>query len=188
MFTESGLLVDAQPNQAHHAVAELEKLGKLDCVITQNIDNLHQKAGNSPNKVYELHGNMQQAICLSCHELFPTAEILKQLNEKPEPPECPHCHGIVKPDAVFFGEPLPEKTLRDAIHHARHCDLFLVIGSTLFVYPAAFVPIYAKEAGARLIIINLGATAFDHEAALLIKGKAGETMTLIMEKVRQKIS
>lgn len=187
MFTESGLLVDAQPNPAHHAVAELERLGKLDCVITQNVDNLHQKAGNSPNKVLELHGNMQQAICLSCSQIFPLEEILQRWGEKAEPPDCPHCQGIVKPDAVFFGEALPEKTLREAIHHARNCDLLMVIGSTLVVYPAAFIPRYAKEAGAKLIIINLSPTPLDSQAAVLIRGKAGEVMTKVMEKVRDKI-
>ncbi len=186
MFTESGLLVDAQPNPAHHAIAELEQLDKLDCVITQNVDNLHQKAGNSPKKVFELHGNMQQAICLSCHELFPLEDILPQLTNT-EPPDCPHCSGIVKPDAVFFGEALPEKTFREAIHRARHCDLLMVIGSTLVVYPAALIPMYAKDTGAKLVIINLSPTPLDQEASVLIRGKAGEVMPKVVEEVKKKL-
>lgn len=188
MLTEGGLLVDAQPNPAHYAVAELERLGILDCVITQNVDNLHQKAGNSPDKVLELHGNMKQAICLGCNQRFPLEDIFKMLEKVPESPHCPECRGIIKPDAVFFGEALPEKTLREAIHRSRYCDLLMVIGSTLVVYPAAFIPMYAKEAGAHLIIINLTPTPLDSQATVLIRGKAGEVMAKVMEKVRDKIS
>ncbi len=188
MFTESGLLIEAQPNPAHYAVAELEHLDKLDCVITQNVDNLHQKAGNSPDKVFELHGNMRQAICLSCNQRSPLEDIIKRLKETPNPPDCSDCGGIIKPDAVFFGEPLPEKTLRQAIYHSRNCDLLMVIGSTLIVYPAAFIPMYAKEAGAQLIIINLSPTPLDNQATVLIRGKAAEVMPRIMEKVRNRLT
>ena len=188
IFTESGLLIDAQPNPAHYAVAELERLGKLDCVVTQNVDNLHQKAGNSPDKVLELHGNMRQALCLKCNQRFPLEDIIKRLKETSKPPDCLNCGGVIKPDAVFFGEPLPERTLKEAIFHSRNCDLLMVIGSTLIVYPAAFIPMYAKEAGAQLIIINLSPTPLDTQATVLIRGKAGEVMTKVMEKVRNKLS
>lgn len=188
IFTESGLLLNAHPNLVHYAVAELERLGKLDCVITQNVDNLHQKAGNSPEKVFELHGNMRRARCLSCNQCLPLDDIIKKLKEISQPPDCPECRGIIKPDAVFFGEPLPERTLKEAIYRARNCDLLMVIGSTLVVYPAAFIPMYAKESGAKLIIINLSPTPLDTQAAVLIRGKAGEVMTRIMEKVRSKLS
>jgi len=186
MLAEGSLLKDAEHNQAHYAIAELEKLGKLDCVITQNIDNLHQKAGNTPEKVFELHGNMRWVRCMSCDRRFPTEDILPRL-EKEEVPDCESCHGILKPDAVFFGEALPQKTLSDAIHHSRHCDLLIVIGSTLVVYPAAYMPMYAREAGAKLVIINLSSTPMDSEATVLIAGKAGETMAKIMEKVRSSL-
>lgn len=188
MSIESGLLLNAQPNLAHYAVAELEHLGKLDCVITQNIDNLHQRAGNSSEKVLELHGNMRQARCLSCNQHFPLDDIIEKLKQISQPPDCPECRGIIKPDAVFFGEPLPEKVLKEAIHRARNCDLLMVIGSTLIVYPAAFIPMYAKESGAKLIIINLSSTPLDTQAAVLIRGKAGEVMAKIIEKVRTKLS
>ena len=186
MLTEGGLLADTEPNLAHHAIAELEKLGKLDCVITQNVDNLHQKAGNSPEKVFELHGNMRWVRCLSCDKLFPIDEILPRL-EKEAIPDCQFCHGILKPDAVFFGEALPQKTLNDAIHHSRNCDLLIVIGSTLVVYPAAYMPAYAKQAGAKLVIINIGSTPMDSQATVLIDGKAGETMSRVIEKVRGRL-
>src|SRR4030066_1548806 len=186
MLAEGSLLNGAQPNQAHYAVAELEKLGKLTCVITQNIDNLHQKAGNSPDKVFELHGNMKLVRCMSCGRRFPVEEILSR-PDKEEVPDCHLCHGILKPDAVFFGESLPQKTLNDAIHHYRLCDLFIVIGSTLIVYPAAYMPVYAVESGAKLVIINLSPTPMDSKASALITAKAGETMGKIVEKVRSKL-
>jgi NAD-dependent deacetylase len=187
MLAEGSLLKNAAPNKAHLAVAELEKFGKLACVITQNIDNLHQKAGNSPDKVFELHGNMQRVRCMGCDTLFPVEDILPRL-EKEEVPDCHLCHGILKPDAVFFGEALPQKTLNDAIHHSRNCDLFIVIGSTLIVYPAAYMPMYAFEAGAKLVIINLSATPMDSKATVHIKSKAGEAMSIIVERVKNQLS
>jgi len=187
ILAEGSLLKDAEPNQAHHAVAELEKLGKLTCVITQNIDNLHQKAGNSPDKVFELHGNMKFVRCMGCDSRFPVDDILQRL-DKEEIPDCHFCHGILKPDAVFFGEALPQKTLNDAIHHSRHCDLFIAIGSTLVVYPAAYMPMYAVESGAKLVIINLSPTPMDSKASALISAKAGETMGKIVEKVRSQLA
>jgi len=186
MMAEGGLLKDAEPNQAHHAVAELEKLGRLTCVITQNIDNLHQKAGSSPDKVFELHGNMKYVRCMSCDRRFPVDDILVRLDRE-EIPDCQFCRGILKPDAVFFGESLPQQVLNDAIQHSRHCDLFIVIGSTLVVYPAAYMPMYAVESGARLVIINLSPTPMDAKAAALITASAGETMSRIVEKVRSKL-
>ncbi len=187
MLAEGSLLKAAEPNQAHHAVAELEKLGKLTCVITQNIDNLHQKAGNSPDKVFELHGNMQWVRCMGCDNRFPIESILPRL-EKEEVPDCHLCRGILKPDAVFFGEALPQTTRNDAIHHSRHCDLFIVIGSTLIVYPAAYMPMYAVESGAKLVIINLSPTPMDSKATVHINSKAGEAMARIVERVKSRLS
>ena len=186
MMAEGGLLKDAEPNKAHLAVAELEKLDKLTCVITQNIDNLHQKAGSSPDKVFELHGNMKFVRCMGCDRRFPVEDILQRLN-KEEIPDCQLCHGILKPDAVFFGESLPQQALNSAISHSRNCDLFIVIGSTLVVYPAAYMPMYAVESGARLAIINLSQTPMDGKATVLIAASAGEAMGKIVEKVRSQL-
>ena len=177
ILTESGFFAEAKPNLAHYAIAEMGRLGKLDCVITQNVDNLHQQAGVPDDKVFELHGNMQQVVCLSCHRRFPIEEALRRMREGEEIPDCPHCHGILKPDAVFFGEQLPQKTLMEATYHSQNCDLFIVIGSTLVVYPAAYMPMYAKNAGVMLAIINLTPTDFDQYATVVIQGKAGETMS-----------
>jgi len=184
MAVEGGLLTQAEPNAAHFSVAELHRLGKLDCVITQNIDNLHQKAGVPEDKVLELHGNMQWAVCLSCHRRIAMLEVLEMIRGGTEAPDCPDCHGILKPDAVFFGEALPEETLHEAIRRARNCDLLIVIGSTLIVYPAAYIPTYAREAGARLAIVNLTQTPFDYYAEVIIRSKAAGTMSEVMQKVR----
>lgn len=183
-----GALAEAQPNRAHLAVAELEKIGKLNCVITQNIDNLHQKAGNAPEKVYELHGNMRWLKCLSCGDRVSVSEMFREtaLQEMDGFPFCAKCQGLMKPDVIFFGEALPEKTLRDATWQARNCDLLLVIGSSLVVYPAAYMPMYAKDAGARLVIINRDETPYDSEADVLLQGSAGEIMSRILDAVKHR--
>ena len=184
MFTESGLITEAEPNLAHYAIAELHQLGKLDCVITQNVDNLHQKAGVPEDKVFELHGNMRWVVCLSCHRRFPLPEVLQRIQEGAEVPDCPDCHGILKPDAVMFGEALPQETLMEATRRSQNCDLFIVIGSTLVVTPAAYMPTYARKAGAKLAIVNFSPTPLDHHATVLIRGKAGEIMSKVMERVK----
>jgi NAD-dependent deacetylase len=182
-----GLLTDkAVPNAAHVAIAELFKMDRLDCVITQNIDNLHQKAGVPDERVFELHGNMQWAICLDCGRRYPFNEIKSRLESGEEIPDCEVCRGTLKPDIVMFGEQLPGKVLQEASRRSMAADLFIVIGSTLVVYPAAYMPIYAVESGARLVIINLSATPMDPQAAVLIRAKAGETMTRIVQRVKDK--
>jgi NAD-dependent deacetylase len=179
------LSLTAEPNPAHYAIAELYQLGKLDCVITQNIDNLHQRAGIPDDKIFELHGNIKWLVCLGCHRRYPTEQLLARLDNSEEVPVCDNCHGILKPDAVFFGEPLPEKVLREAITHSRRCDLFIVIGSTLVVYPAAYVPEYALNAGAKLVIVNLSTTPLDRQASILVRAKAGEAMSGVVQQVKE---
>lgn len=188
LLIESGLIVDARPNPAHIAIADIEKMGKLSCVITQNIDNLHQKAGNSPEKVFELHGNMNWVVCLGCHSRYSLPEIRAKLDFAGAPPSCEKCSGILKPDVVFFGESLPPLVLSDAVRHSRECDLLIAVGSSLVVYPAAYMPVYAKEAGARVVIVNLTATSYDMMADAVINRKAGEVMPRIIEAVRKRIS
>jgi NAD-dependent deacetylase len=187
MLGEGHLTTLAQPNLAHYAIAELDRLGRLDCVITQNIDNLHQKAGVPADKVFELHGNMQWAVCLSCGQRYPFEQIKARLDKGEEIPDCEVCHGILKPNAVFFGESLPQEVLAEATYRSSNCDLFIVIGSTLVVYPAAYMPIYAHQAGAKLVIINLSATPMDTEATVLIRTGAGEAMSQIVASLKEKI-
>ncbi|MFC1904670.1 NAD-dependent deacetylase [Chloroflexota bacterium] len=188
MLGEGGLTTKAKPNLAHQAITELDRLGKLDCVITQNVDNLHQKAGVPSDKVFELHGNMQQAVCLNCGRYYPFEQIKVRLDSGEEIPDCEACSGILKPDAVLFGESLPEKVFGEALSHSQNCDLFIVIGSTLVVYPAAYMPVYAVDSGVKLVIINLSSTPMDRQAAVLIRAKAGETMSEIIKKVTGKIA
>jgi NAD-dependent deacetylase len=187
VLLDGGLIVGAEPNRAHHAVAELEEMGKLTCVITQNIDNLHQKAGNSPEKVYELHGNMKWLRCMDCDVRYPLDKIVERYRLQEDIPDCEHCHGILKPDVVFFGELLPEATLKKATFNATRCDLLIVIGSSLVVYPAASIPMYAKESGAKLVIINNTPTPCDSVADVIIHYSAGEVMERILGEVKKKI-
>jgi len=180
-----GLLTSrAEPSPAHYAIAELDRLGRLDCVITQNVDNLHQRAGIADSKVFELHGNMQWAVCLSCGKRYPFEQLKSRLDKGEEIPDCEVCHGLLKPNAVLFGEALPQDVLREATSRACGCDLFIVIGSTLVVYPAAYMPIYAAQAGAKLVIINLSATPMDEEALVVIRARAGEAMARIVGRVK----
>jgi NAD-dependent deacetylase len=184
---KEGLMTDkAAPNAAHMAIAELFRMGRLDCVITQNIDNLHQKAGVPDERVFELHGNMKWAVCLDCGRRFPFEEIKSRIDSGEGIPDCPACRGTLKPDIVMFGEQLPYQVLEEAGLRSRAADLFIVIGSTLVVYPAAYMPIYAVQSGAKLVIINLGDTPMDRQATVLISAKAGETMAAIVNKVKKK--
>ncbi len=184
-FLLSGdLIKDASPNAAHRAIAELEALGRLDCVITQNIDNLHQKAGNDPGRVYELHGTMHWIRCLKCGGRYALEEILNIYRTAADPPDCRRCGGIMKPDVIFFGEALPEETLQEATRHASRCDLLIVVGSSLVVYPAATLPLIAKESGAKLVIVNLTPTPADQFADIVINASAGDVLTRILAEVK----
>jgi len=173
----------AKPNHSHLAIAELEKQGWSCSVITQNIDGLHQKAGSNPRHVFELHGNMASVTCIKCRNRYPTERVIDRNSGLHDVPDCDYCGGILKPDVVFFGENLPQDTLDAATYYAEHCDLFIVLGSSLVVYPAAHMPMYAKESGAKLVIINLEETAYDSFADLLIHGKTGVVMKTMLDEI-----
>ena len=172
---------DAKPNPAHYAIAELEEMGIVKTVITQNIDGLHQKAGSK--RVIELHGNSRYAVCLVCGHRIPIEEALR-IVARGELPRCPRCGGVLKPDAVFFGEPLPRRELEEAFREAEKADLVLVVGSSLVVQPAAYIPLHAKETGAKIVIVNASRTAMDSIADVIVRGKAGEILPKILEKVK----
>ena len=186
LIHEGSLSTEIKPNPAHYAIAELERLGKLDAVITQNIDNLHQTAGVPDEKVFELHGNFKWVVCLGCGQRYPFEQVKIRLEAGEEVPQCQACSGILKPNIVLFGEMLPEGVFEAATERAEIADLFMVIGSSLIVYPAADIPARAHRSGAKLVIINLSPTPLDYEAAVLIRAKAGETMAKVMEHVREK--
>jgi NAD-dependent deacetylase len=181
-------MTGAEPNAAHYAIAELEQMGKLYGVITQNVDGLHQKAGVSDEMVFQLHGDMSHAKCLSCGTRYPMEEMAERVKKGIEEPTCDHCGGILKPDAVFFGEQLPLDVLTESERRSRTCDLCIALGSTLVVFPAANIPIYAARSGAKLVIINVGPTELDEVAHVRIEGKAGQVTPRIIERAKQKIN
>lgn len=171
------MLRDAKPNAAHFALVELEKQGILIQVITQNIDGLHQLAGQS--NVCELHGNTRQIVCLGCRKKLPMDEIYSRL-ETELPPMC-QCGGVLKPDVVLFGEALPQEAINKAWQAAQACDTFLVVGSSLVVYPAAQIPVIAKDNGAALVIINIDPTPMDYDADLVINKNASEILSPLVQ-------
>jgi len=175
--------VRAEPNKAHYALAELERMGRLSSVITQNVDGLHQKAGSK--NVIELHGNMREAACLSCGYVIPLKEALKMAKRSYFSPLCKKCGGLIKPNVVLFNEPLPREALEKAIWESRTCDLMLVAGTSLQVYPAASLPEYAKLRGAKVAIINEEPTPFDENADVVIRAKVGEALPAIVDLVKE---
>jgi NAD-dependent deacetylase len=173
------LVTQAKPNPAHIGLADLEKMGKLHTVITQNIDGLHQAAGSQ--HVIEFHGSSATLSCLSCgYATGRDAISVEQL-----PPTCPRCYSILKPDVVFFGEPIPWDAHQEAMQAARTCDLLLVIGTSAMVYPAAAIPPTAKECGAKVIEINLESTPLTHHVSdLIIEGSSGEILPGVVKELR----
>jgi len=167
----------AKPNDGHYALVELEKRGKLYRVITQNIDGLHQVAGSSD--VIELHGNTRKIYCLNCDKTYTMDETYKLL-QKELPPRC-SCGGVLKPGTVLFGEPLPQVALEMAKLAAQNCDLFLVLGSSLVVYPAASIPRIAKRNDAALIIINIDPTPMDDMADIVIHESASKVLSAVID-------
>ncbi|MFP3304107.1 MAG: NAD-dependent deacylase [Nitrososphaeria archaeon] len=174
---------EVNPNAAHFALAELEKMNLLCGVITQNIDGLHQKAGSI--NVIELHGNLKKAVCLQCNKTYPLSEIIKNFVGKS--PLCPYCKGLLKPDIIFFGEPLKEEVIFKAIELSKAADVFLAIGTSLSVYPANQLPLYAKHKGAKLIIINEGRTEEDDLADIIITGRAEIVLPKIINEIKNEL-
>jgi len=172
----SASFAHAKPNRAHNSLTHLEKEGKLKGVITQNIDGLHQMSGT--RAVHELHGSSRNFYCLSCGQYHDLDSTVVQLKNK-LPPECTECSGILRPDVVLFGEALPQDILQISSEITCACDLFIVIGSSLLVQPAASLPVMAKENGAKLVIINMESTPLDHIADLTLRQRATKALDLI---------
>ena len=177
-------IVEARPNAAHMALARLEKMGLLQAVITQNIDGLHQASGLAEENIIELHGNTRRIRCMSCHKITPIADVQQRLADGDKAPEC-ECSGFLKPDTISFGQAMPVAEVEKAATLSKTCDFFLVVGSTLLVQPAAHMPIYAKNGGAFLAIINLSDTPCDDMCNVLIRGKAGEVLQQIVNEVER---
>jgi NAD-dependent deacetylase len=166
----------AEPNAGHRALVALEEQGRLDTLITQNIDGLHQRAGNSPHLVVEVHGTLHYAVCLTCAERMPMQVVLGRVRDGEEDPPCRSCGGILKSDTVSFGQPLLPHVIDRALRAAERADCLLAVGSSLQVYPVASAVPAAKAAGASLIIVNAQPTAFDDIADLRFPGSISDVL------------
>jgi NAD-dependent deacetylase len=165
----------ARPGCGHLALASLHRFGKIPAVITQNIDNLHQASGFAADKVVELHGNTTYATCLDCGRRYELAWVRARFEGDGRAPDC-DCGGYIKTATVSFGQAMPEEAMRRAEALSNACDLFLAIGSSLVVWPAAGFPLLAKRSGARLVVLNREATDFDDMADLVIRADIGDTL------------
>jgi len=165
-----------EPNRGHRAVAKLAEAGMVTRVITQNIDGLHQQSGVAPEQVIELHGNTTYAVCLDCHQRYELEPIRLAFEADGTLPLCTACDGIVKTATISFGQQMPEAEMLRAEAATLDCNLFLAIGSSLQVFPAAGFPVVAKRNGAKLVILNREATQLDEHADLIINGEIGPTL------------
>jgi len=176
------IFADAKPNRGHRALVELEKKGKLSTIITQNIDNFHQLAGNKI-PIIELHGNVYQAYCLDCGQKIKRGNVLKQLKSEDKIPICPYCGGRVKTGAILFNEPVADELIDSAIQAAQQSDLFLILGSSLIVFPANQILVLAKKAGAKLIIINKEPTQMDKYCDLRFLGNISDILPRLVADI-----
>jgi NAD-dependent deacetylase len=177
-------LTQAHPNAGHYAMVELEQIGILHHLITQNIDNLHRAAGHQ--KLAEIHGNAQLLRCIGCSQRFAKEVIPIALDNLP--PRCPACDGIVKADTVHFGEPIPPEVLEVCFREARQADCILVAGTSALVYPAASLPQMVKQRGGVLIEMNLYDTPLTPSAECSLRGPFGEILPTLVEQVRAKLT
>ena len=180
LFAGRERLLKASPNAGHHAIARLVEQGKVTDIITQNIDGLHQASGVPASKIIEIHGNATYAKCLECGARHEFSDIEPAFTKTKEPPSCVKCSGIVKSATVSFGQAMPEAEMARAEEASYACDLFLAIGSSLVVYPAAGLPISAKRSGAKLVILNRDPTDLDHLADFVLNQEIGPTLAKIV--------
>ncbi|MGQ0832702.1 MAG: SIR2 family NAD-dependent protein deacylase [Microthrixaceae bacterium] len=170
----------AQPNAGHRALVELERTGRLLCLITQNIDGLHQAAGSDRALVVEVHGTMRDAMCLDCGDRMPMEQALARVAAGEDDPPCQRCGGILKSATISFGQALVTEDLDRAEAAARSCDLLLAVGSTLSVYPIAGVVPVAKASGAEIVIVNGEETAMDELGDVVVRGSIAEVLPRIV--------
>ncbi|MEW5945663.1 MAG: Sir2 family NAD-dependent protein deacetylase [bacterium] len=168
------------PNPAHLAIVQIERAGRLTGLITQNIDGLHLAAGNSEEKIVELHGNNRYVKCLTCGAVTGMEEAIRRIDGGEEAPECLECGGLLKPATVSFGQEMPRGEMERAHEYSTECDLFTVVGSSLVVQPAASFPVIAKRSGAKLIFINMTPTPLDAIADVIIRGTAGAALPAVV--------
>jgi NAD-dependent deacetylase len=180
-FASDAVMKKAQPNKGHLAVAKLVQQGKVSSVITQNIDGLHQLSGVPDDKVIELHGNTTYATCLNCGKRYELEDIRKVFDKDETLPACDQCSGIIKTATISFGQAMPLDEMQAAESETMACDLFLAIGSSLVVYPAAGFPELARRNGARLVILNRDPTPLDEIADLALHSEIGPTLSAVVD-------
>jgi NAD-dependent deacetylase len=173
--------LDAIPNPAHVALAQLEQVGKLKAIITQNVDALHQKAGS--RNVIEVHGHIRKATCVRCYDVVPTDSLIPCLVDNDQVPRCAKCGGVLKPNVILIGEQLPYREINAARRETNDCDVMLVVGSSLTMAPAADLPYVARENGAQLIVVNKQPTPIDEFATLVIHTDVVEALPRIVSLV-----
>lgn len=181
----AALIHAADPNPAHHALAALEAAGRLQAVITQNIDGLHRLAGSQ--QVFEIHGSLATATCRECHRTVPGRPPLERFVHEGVLPRCEACNGLLKPDVILMEEQLPARVYHQARAAARQADLMVVAGSSLEVLPAAGLPLEVLHAGGRLIIVNLGSTYLDERADVLLHGDVAEVLPQLAAAVTRPV-
>ncbi|GGI04254.1 NAD-dependent protein deacetylase 2 [Egicoccus halophilus] len=173
-----------RPNAAHVALAELERLGRLDTLVTQNTDGLHQDAGNDPDRVVEIHGTNRFVHCLDCGDRHPMPAVLERVADGDDDPHCTRCGGLLKAATVSFGQPLDPARLQRAHDAAVGCEVFLALGTSLAVHPVALLPRTALEAGARLVVANAEPTPYDRVADAVLADDLVEVVPALVERVR----
>jgi NAD-dependent deacetylase len=176
-------MLNAEPNPAHIALAQLEEMGILKAVITQNIDGLHQRANSKV--VYEVHGHLRQATCIRCYAKWPAEPLIRDFMESGVIPRCEKCNGVIKPDVILFGEQLPIQTLIASQQAAKKSDVMIVAGSSLQVAPAGDIPLLTKEHGGKLIFVNLGPTHLDQVADIVIRADVADALPRLVHAVTE---
>jgi NAD-dependent deacetylase len=174
---------DAEPNPAHEAVAALERRGYLHTLVTQNTDGLHLLAGHDPERVVEIHGTMREVVCVACATLRPTAEVLARIRAGEDDPRCTDCGGVMKTATVFFGQALDQEALERAQQAASEAEVLVAAGTSLQVYPVAWLPELALDAGARLVIANGEPTSYDTAAHAVLRGPLEEVLPALVHRL-----
>ena len=172
----------AKPNDGHRALVELERQDRLTAIVTQNIDGLHQAAGSSPALVHEIHGTIWEAVCLTCARRVPMADVLARVDAGEDDPPCSECDGIQKSATISFGQALDRDVLDASVEAARRCDLFLAVGSSLQVQPAASLCGVGIDTGAQLVVVNAEPTPYDQIAAAVIREPIGAALPRLVDR------
>jgi NAD-dependent deacetylase len=176
-------ILNAQPNPAHYALADLGKMGVVKAIVTQNIDGLHQRAGSQV--VYEVHGNLRHATCIRCYASVPAEPMIHAFMQDGQIPRCAKCGGVMKPDVILYGEQLPARVLIAAQQAARASDAMIVAGSSLEAAPAGDLPLLTKANGGKLIFVNLGPTHLDEMADVVIRADVAKALPLLVQALRR---